>query len=285
MESAVSSLLVALFLGYALEYAQMATCAPNYGTQWNGYGQIDLVNQRAGGNYPTLYRVLVPWLIWVLEKLFPGVRRVNWYEAIKAILNAGAIWAVWRAWDFETAAVFCILLLLTFKFDYWDWASEVIGISLAMTGDLRLAVVGVVIHGLSRETALIAPVGYVWMTGDWIGGAGLLALAGTVLLAVHLWKDKGRLLRVVTVGRMYFLRLTWEKIRQMNAYYPMAFGDMFIAMVYSGIILVAVLQFPAGWIIPAGLLAAGWLLAQPEEVRIFSACLPWVAAMIVRWIG
>lgn len=281
MENLILSILFCVALGWIVERAQLIMCIANYETPYNGYGAIEGVIRRRGGDYPTNYRVFVPWLVWLIEKLkLPGGRNV-WYEAIKIGLNALAIGAVWHVWGFTTALVFCVFLLLTFKYDYWDWANEVVGLATAMSGNLPLALAGTVFHALGRETVFLTAVAYVSRTGDWAGGALLFLTGGVTLLLVHLWCDRGKLLKVQTTSRFYFVKLSWQKIKDIPKVIPWFFGEMFIAVVMTVFIVgVLVGVRPVGWLAPLGIVVASWTMAQPEETRVFTACLPWLAAWI-----
>ena len=147
--------LLALLLGFFLQRVQMAMTAWNYSVPWNGFGCINAVNE-GKTKAPMAYRVLVPWLIFVLEKIgLPENKRVVAYEVIKILLNSFAIFAVGMAFGTTAAILFTALLPITFKFDYWDWTLEVAAIMFGVSGNLPLAIIAAFIAGLSRETAIL----------------------------------------------------------------------------------------------------------------------------------
>ena len=270
-------ILLSLLLGWALERAQMVISAPNYNSLFNGYGVMELVNRREA-KAPMAYRVLVPWLVLAIERAFKTApkTRVMIYEALKGLLAACAIYAVWRAWSLPVALCSCVLWLLTFKFDYWDWAAEVAGIAFAMSGSFPLALFGAVLHGLSRETALLVPVAFYFAGGSPIQTLIVASVTCGVLLGVRLIVGKRPL-----YCERWQIKYNLDLFKGFFKWKPVYFGEVFIAAVISVLALAACVSLPSGWLIPLALLVAGWSMAKADETRIFAGCIPWIAALLI----
>ena len=65
---------------------------------------------------------------------------------------------------------------------------------------------------------------------------------------------------------------------------PVFLHDLSMTLTVTGLAIVAMLQFPAGWIVIPVILAAGWSLAIAMETRIFVIVFPFIASMILGWI-
>lgn len=264
-----------IFLGWLLERAQTVMCANNYGAPSNGFGAIHITNNRTA-LAPMAYRVLVPWLVWLIERIFPEKNRILYYQALKLLLSILVVWAVWVAWSFEVMLVFMLLLLLTFKYDYWDWAAEMAGIALAMTGDLAMALPGAVLHGLSRETALLTPVVYYTRTGDLKGALVIGAAAALTLISVRMIVGPRKL-----YCNRFMIRENIEALMNIHKWVPFWQSDIFMSVAVSALALAALISFPTGWIAPVAILGAGWTMAKADETRVFTPVLPWVAAFLI----
>ena len=285
---------LALIMAWAFERVTLIITAGNLGQPYNGFGCIDAVNKRLTFA-PMAYRVLIPWMIWIWEKFLVITKskdetikktRITWYSVFRILLTALAFWAVMTAWDIKTGLVLVVLLLPTIKFDYWDYAGEITGLALAMTGNLALALPGVVIHGLSRETVLLAPVAYYLKTGDMLGSVGLLCAGTVVLVLVRLWAGK----RPLYCDR-WMIKTNWHNFKQFWKYWPLHTSDMVITLGYS-LFMVLILcnivnnnqNLDPTYVIPLVIFGTGWVMARADETRVFSAALPWLAAWIVRGI-
>ncbi len=269
--------LLAVVMAWAFERAQMIISAPNYSSPWNGFGCIDLVNEHRA-KAPMAYRVLVPWLVWGFEKI--GVRRIAAYQAWKITLESMAFYSVGIVFGAPAALLAALLLLLTIKYDYWDWAAEMFGIFSALSGNLELAMFGTAAHGLSRETVFLSPVAYFLKTGDMRGAVGLLAVAVVTFCIPRLWAGRKPL-----YCERWQVRYNLELFRAFASKEFWAWGqwfhqDIFIACALSGLAIGGALRHPQG-VIALVALAAGWLMGKADETRIFSAALPWAAWLIL----
>jgi hypothetical protein len=278
------TVILALALAFCFERAHMIIAAPNYGSAWNGFGAIQLTYERKT-KAPMAYRVLMPFFVIAVERAFhlPLKRRIDIYQAGKVLLTALAFYAVGLAWSPLVAAVTCVLMLLTVRFDYWSYAGELAGIALACTGDPALAVLGVFVHGLSKETAPVAPVAYLLTTGDGYGAGALMILTAAVMGSVRL--IVGKRPGYTSLNK---LAENWKRLTARDGgrlilflYQPAVYSDLALALIVSILTLTTVLTFPPGWIIPLVILGAGWTLALADEVRVFTAVLPWIAAWMI----
>lgn len=269
-------------LAIMIDRAQLVIGAPNYGTPYNGLGAAEGTMQRVLPA-PMAYRVLVPWLVGMGERL--GLPRLEVYEALKIALVAGALWSVEQAWGWAVAIVTAGLLVATFNYDYWDWAAEMMGVQLALTGRMELALVGVVIHALSRETAWLDGLAF-GLAGGELWQAGVVFVVGWgVLIAVRLWAGKHEL---------YCERWMWqENVAAVRAWWqgrPWWLSDIAMSVWVCGLAVAGAVRCQvdgcqvsgvAGWLVVL-FLGAGWLMAKAEETRVFSVVLPWAAAFILH---
>jgi hypothetical protein len=270
---------ICLLMAWAFERAHMVITSHNYSSLYNGFGAIDTVNAGTA-KAPMAYRVLMPWLIRLIERT--GARRIAIYQGMKIVLNAGAFAAITAAFGLQTALLSAILLLLTIKFDYWDWQAEMIGVCAAMTGNLVAAAIGGMIHGLSKETAPLVPLAYLIRTGDW---SGTLVVATVTALALALP-------RIVYGPRPMYCSRNQARYnldlfkaftdREFWAWGQWFHVDIFIACALTLGTVAAQLARPAlDGIIPAAILAAGWTMAKADETRVFALTIPWIAFALV----
>jgi hypothetical protein len=228
------------------------------------------------------YRVLVPWVVRQLERA-TRLPRIGIYHTVKTACDALAFFAVGAAFGIPVMLLSVVLLLLTVKYDYWDWAMEMAGVCLAATGNLELASLGVFVHSLSRETVWVTPAAYLLKTGDWFGSAILLSAAGMYWVFLHF----------VIVGKRPLYCERWQvhyNLALFRSFRDPAFWrwgqfyhtDIWIACTLSLGVLISIFVIHT-WLmaIPLVLLVAGWTLAKADETRVFSACIPWIALMLV----
>lgn len=269
-----------LLLGWAFERAALIISAPNYESPFNGFGAIDSI-LKGKAKAPMAYRVLVPWLVGLLEKT--GMERIAIYQPAKVILNAAAFFLIYKVFGLVPALIAVILLLLTVKFDYWDWQAEIIGVMAALTGNLPVAIAGGVIHGLSKETAPLVPLAYLITTGDVLGTlAVLVATAVALALPRLIYGDKPMYCKRIQApyNLELFQQFTNPGMWRWGQWYH---TDIFIALAITGgaAASVAIRGSPDG-LIPAAILAAGWTMAKADETRVFALAMPWIASVLVR---
>jgi len=272
------NLLWAFLVAFCFERAEFMMTFANMGAMVNGFGAIDITNNRQAAA-PMAYRVLVPWLVGFFEKIFhvPAEGRVDVYTFLRLLLVTLAFFGVAQAWGLAVMVVTAFLLLLTVKFDYWSWAAELAGISLAMTGDLTLAVLGTIVHGFSRETVFLVPLAYYCKTSD-LGGTFVL---GSLSAAIFFF------IRLAVGGRRlycdrFMFKANLSGLQKLLKQAPIFYGDSLLAVLISAAAVVSIASLPTGWPIPLALLGAGWVLAKADETRVFSAVLPWIAIFLVR---
>jgi hypothetical protein len=268
-----------LFVAWAVERAQMVMSFQP--SAFNGYACIDQVNQRKTVA-PMCYRVLLPWLTWLIERI-PAMhgRRLTWiYEPFRIGMTTLALWATAQAFDFTTALLMAALLPLTFLFDYWDWSVELFAVMAALTGQFWLVLIGALLLALSRETAPLVPAAYWLATGDWQGTAVIGAVTAGTMLVVRLWAGEKRL----NCDR-FMARQNWKDVRSLFGNRPFYLSEIAIALVISALTLAAILEGLPGWPIAALTLGGGWILARAAETRVFALCLPWCAQFVLRTGG
>ena len=247
-------------LALCLARVQYMATKFNQNARWNGRGAIPSVLDRSA-KAPMAYRVLAAWTIG---------RRVNLYQPFQFFLIWIALYSVWLAWGLNVLLITSILLVATFWYDYFSNWSELIGLSLALVS-FPLALLGVAIHGLSRETAPLCGLAYALHSGDWLGGCIISAVGFVVLWLVR--KIQGEYL-------LYCDRWMIKKnIAMLKELKP--------AVLIS--VLFCLLALAGAWgrwdgLIPLMLIGAGWTMAKGDETRVFSAALPWVALFMEKLI-
>jgi len=247
-----------LLFALCLARAQYLAGKFNMRAKWNGYGAIESIQNKTA-DAPMAYRVLIPWLI--------GKPTLAKYEAFQIALITAALYSVYLAWGVPVMLVAGLLLTITFFYDYWDWTPEMIGLSLALVS-FPAAMLGVVLHGMSRETAPLVGVAYALHSGDWLGGV-VIAYAGFAVLWM-VRKIQGK--HPLYCDRWMITR-NWKELK---AGKPASL----ISVGVSALALVGAWTRIDGLVVPV-LLVAGWTMAVSSETRVFSAVLPYAAAFLV----
>ena len=245
-------------LALCLARVQYMATKFNQSARWNGRGAILSVLDKSA-DAPMAYRVLAAWTIG---------KRIDLYQPFQFALIWIALYSVYLAWGMNVLLITCVLLVATFFYDYWDVWPELIGLSLALVS-FPLALLGVAIHGLSRETAPLCGLAYALHSGDWIGG-GIISVTGFTIL----WLVR----RIQGKRPLYCDRWMYKKnITMLKELKP--------AVLIS--VLLSLLALAGAWgrwdgLIPLMLIGAGGLMAKGDETRVFSAALPWAAWFLER---
>jgi len=225
-----------LALAFALDRVQLKIGERTYGARFNGIGCIDDVNARRA-QAPMAYRVLLPWLIGLIERVIPGTRKyrlVALYEPFKVLSLTLLLALMAQVLGAMTALVFAVLVAATFYYDYWDWPFEVIAIVAGMSGDPLLTLGACILAAFSRETAILGALAYFCTTLDYYHAALLAIVVLCIQMAVrlyvgerqHYWHDN-----MVMVNR--------NDIRELFDNHPFYFGE--IALAISGHVLLRLL--------------------------------------------
>ena len=253
---------IALILAFCLARVQFLS-ARSMNSHFNGYGAIAAVRAKTA-DAPMVYRVLVPWLI--------GKPTMAKYQAFQVTFITAALYSVYLAWGVPVMLVTAVLLTCTFYFDYWDWAPELLGFSLALVS-LPLAIVGVVLHGLSRETAPLVGLAYGLHFRDWLGGllVGLLGFA--VLQFVRFVQGKHSL---------YCDRWMWR--RNLAELRKPHMGSPYFSVGLSLLALAGAWLAGLDGLIVLPILGAGWTMAVAAETRVFTPVLPFAALALLRMV-
>lgn len=276
-EGQAVSFLFWLLLAWVTDRVQLSMCARNYGAPWNGVGAIDRVLAKTA-LAPMAYRVLMPWLVGLVERIYPHAR--SWriegvYEPLKILMMAWAFWGCELAIGREGALLVIVLLSTTYLYDYWSWAPEMAALAFALSGNLPLAIVGAVLGALSKpETALLAPLTYLFVTWDWLGAVLIGAAVVIPWAGVRLWAGQHKL---------YCERWTWRKnlrcVQVWHKNHPVYFGSIVMSGLLSVLTLGVVVTGRGGpaWPVPLLLLGAGWTMALVNETRVLAPLLIWIA--------
>ena len=269
------------FIAFLLERVQLSIGIGRYGSKWNcGIGTIsNTLNKNTAS--PMVYRVLIPWIIGAIERISPRAKRwrLEIYEILKIVLLGTALWLIAWVWGWQVALIMAVLLPITFRSDYWDWSVELIGLSLGMTGDPLLASIGILLLGLSKETAPIVAIVFYSVTLDAPMTLVLLAIYGLEYAALRWIQGNHKL-----YCDRWMIKKNLKDLKGLIQMRPAFLHDLSMTLIITGLAIVAMLQFPAGWIVIPVILAAGWSLAIAQETRVFVIVFPFIASMMLGWI-
>jgi hypothetical protein len=278
----MESIILASVMGWALERTNIimnAMIPPSIQNENAGFGAVDGTITRTT-LAPACYRVLVPWLIWIYRKLFPNANPDSdllVYQAIRTVLMIFMFWSLMQGWSPLVAAVTGVILVATIRFDYWDWPVEVIGIALAMSGNLPLAITGAILASLSRETAPLLVIVYFARTGDWIDSLWLAGMIAAIMLGVRLFVGR----RALHCPRFVW-RINLNALLNIFKWKPVWNADIFITVVLTILGILVVFTFPPGWVIIPVILVLSWTMAKFDEARTLASIIPFIAAYLVR---
>jgi len=268
------AIIVAVVLG-ALEWRVVRR---NLGAVWNGYGAM-LGTLRRDNAAPMRYRVLMPWALAGLARVFRFRITPAHYQVAKVVLLAGALVAAEALLGMTGMLALAVLVATTFEFDYWDCYAELLGVGLVLSGAPWLVALGGLVWGLSRETVLMAPALGLLAGGPWCGVAA--ALGPVTLAVVRLVQGRSDLYCERWTSKVYNARdlaLAWRRED----------AGPYLSLLWTAGTLVAVVwgrgRIPpalgaTAWIAPVWLLA-GWLMGRARETRIFLPCALWVAGCL-----
>ena len=250
--------MISFLLALCLTRVQYMATKFNQNARWNGRGAIPSVLDKTA-DAPMVYRVLAAWTIG---------KRVNLYQPFQFILIWLALYSVWLVWGMNVLLITCVLLVATFWYDYFDNWPELIGLSLSLVS-FPLALLGVAIHGLSRETAPLCGLAYALHSGDWIGGGIISATGFAILWLVRRIQGKHPL-----YCDRWMIRKNLSLLKSLN-----------VGALIS--VLFCLLALAGAWgrwdgLIPLALIGAGWTMAKGDETRVFSAALPWAALFVEK---
>lgn len=268
----MGTVLVWLFVAWLLDGAQFMVTHRNYKAIYNGFGAIESTRAKKA-LAPMAYRVLVPWLVGWIED---DTARLWAYEAVKVLLMAGCLTVCASLYGPLAALLMGCLWCSTFLFDYWDNYAEMLGLLLALTGNVYLACLGGVIAALSRETAGIIPFIF-WSVAGFPSPWVFVATWGTIL---------GVKMRIGH-RKMYCPRFTikhnWGALRSLREGWFLSMP--FISVVWTLLALVSwrIGVVPAAWAVLV-ILVACWTMGGITEPRIFRATAIWIAPMLSRLI-
>lgn len=260
-------------LAYLLERVSLVMTGFNYGAKYNGLGAVEGALRRTG-EAPMVYRVLVPWVMAVLQRM--GMRKLEAYELCKFTLNFFALYAVSLAWGFEAAVVTAFFLPVTFLYDYWDWAVEMGAIALGMTGRIDLAILGVVLLAMSRETFILVGLALWMVSGDSLAALLVISMGGAVWLMVRMIQGEHKL-----YCKRFMLRENLRAIWHVRAKRPWILSDVVISLLLGLAGVGYVVSLSPGWPVVVMVLASGLALGRIEETRVFASVLPFLAGVMV----
>lgn len=275
----------------------MTITSPNMGAKFNGMGAVDDVMLRKA-DAPMAYRILFPALIFRVSPKF----KIPLYQMLLTLGSCFAFWTLSSSSSMIVSLISAVLVVTTFRFDYWDWIFEFGAMAAAIGNNNLLMFLWFTLFALSRETAVIAPVTYFAFHGFDLTGLALLATTAVVSFSARLWAGNKKLYcdRVMIRRNLSDVKKwlnevnpkNWRPVlrssnalscNQVNAKCGRHTGGMgyaFLADDMSMTVLIALLgslaSFSLGfprcmpWI---ALMTAGWTLAVARETRVFTSIL------------
>lgn len=300
-----------LFLSWVLITLERKAALTNYGSWCNGLGAIGSAlaatrNPRGPGDdhmkAPMVYRVLVPWIVALIEKVVNhkdddrfDVKRLRIYLWVKQGLMFAAMFAADYFFGPAIALFMALFWVATFQFDYWDIYGEALGFILVLGGATLMVevpwMVGVVILGvailvMSRETAWLAPlmVGGLWLINGWemALGAFVIQLAVVALLQFMLRRVQGKRPRYwhrIVIGQNLDYTETWAVPERR---YYLVLG--WLSILFSVLCLIHPEALPSPFretfFMPAVIAAVGFVGGFVHEPRIFALASLWMGAML-----
>ena len=242
---------------------------------WNGFLTVKpTIEKRIQA--PMRYRVLIPWLM----KRNPT--SITLYEFWRVILLWIALLCVASYWGSVVAVIWLVFVMSAQIFDTWCYTGETIGITLALMGNPIGAVLGIFIHGMSRETVLINGFVYWLATGDIIGGALLTVFAFAVFYGVRWYQGHAdlycnRWAIKKNVNYIFMRESTRSKEADTLLFYAPYLHLALIALSFYG----AYLTGKIGLTVPVMVLASV-TMAKLNEFRLSIPVAVWAAYAIVE---
>lgn len=253
---------ILLIFSICLSYAQYKIARFNIGSKWNGYGVIEGVVSK-NIQAPMVYRVLVPWII--------GKNKTLWkYELCQTILIYCSLLSIYIAWNTLIVLISVILLTLTFWYDYWDWNIELIGFMFGLMS-LPLALLGVILLGMSRETAPLIGLIYILHSHDYLGGSILILTSILILIGVRMIQGKHDL-----YCKRFMIVENWNLLKNYNV-------QAWLSVLLCTLGIIGAWNRPEFIIVPV-ITILGMTMAKINETRVFVGVVPYAALLISGWI-
>jgi len=260
-------MLLTLVLAVCLARIQYVATKFNMSAIWNGYGAIPTVQNKTA-LAPMVYRPLMGWILGKRVTVFN-------YEVVRFVMLWAALYSLLLAWGVEIMLISSVLITVTLYFDYWDWMIELMAYSLALVS-FPLALIGVALLGMSRETAPLVGFVYALHSGDYPAGAILFIVGLIVLLAVRMVQGKHPL---------YCKRWMWQENLAMLQGGKVITGRW--SVYYSlGLCVLATVGacFRLDGLLVPVLIGAGWSMAKANETRVFVGVIPYAALALSKLI-
>ena len=255
---------ILLLFAICLARVQYMVSKFNLMAPWSGYGAIQGVLDKSS-DAPMVYRVLVPW---ILGRNYTLCK----YNLVQTILIWMMLISLYLAWGLQIIFLSMVFLMITFWYDYWDWSIEVMALALALT-IFPLALFGIIILGLSRETAPLVGLVYALHSGDWALGFILSVIGLWTLLIVRLIQGNHPL-----YCKRWMILNNIELLKKGNI---SAWLSIFICLLG----MLALLQASSRnghldiLIVPV-IAILGWTMAKGNETRVFASIIPYAALFL-----
>jgi hypothetical protein len=246
--------------------------------QYNGIETMEATLNRTA-KAPMVYRVLMPYLV----KITP-LDDENAYELWRTLLLWGALLSVYSVWGVSATLFYAVFVASAQIYDTWCYNGETIGIHTALLGVPALAIVGILLHGTSRETVLINGFVYWLATGDILGGLALSAFAMLIFYAVR--KAQGK--REMYCDRFVY-KDNWKLLRKKIDPIRLFPEPHIIYSPYITLIAIALVLFGAYHVGIVGLFVLPFILANVtmgkiNEYRLYIALSPFVWVALERML-
>jgi hypothetical protein len=273
--------MLAVMAGAALGLLEWRVVARNRGTPYNGIGAV-LGTLEQENDAPMRYRVLVPWLAFAWARALDGLGLyplfpVWLYQVVKTAMVTGSLAIVEALAGPVAMGLAAVLVASTFEYDYWSSYAELVGVGLILLGRPWSVGLGALVWGLSKETAVLAPV-VAYAAG---GNVSLGMLGPGLRILVRL---------VQGPATLYCERWTWRAYNVPDLRQAWARQDAGVALSVAWTVVTVA---AVGWLVwrgegvvartaPVALawVGAAWVVARARETRVMLPTVIWLAAAL-----
>ena len=274
-------LLIYPFLAALMLSLDHATTSYN-NTPLNGYGGIwPTVKKEA--RLPMRHRVLVPWLyaftFWLLGGEDDPPEPLPIYLFWKWFFMAASMMVAAYFFSHAIALLLALYWMVTLQYDYWSVYTESLAFLLVLTGDVRFAAIGVVIGALSKDTAIVLPVVFLFTGGGWWTTAIAILCYG-LMAFVRVYQGRHPIKNTLRKPTNCAFKYVWTH-KVWRRFLLMGWG----VIIVSFVVLAHYQHMPepfrsTAWVLPA-ICLAGFFGALVHEPRVFAVNVIWWGALLI----
>lgn len=249
---------------------------------FNGFGSIEPVVKKTA-TLPVRYRVLLPWVYWLIFWMLGGEDDPPERRPIYLFLKWGLAFLSLSVATYFFSPVVALALvigwLLTLQYDYWSCYAEPLAFLLVLTGNVPLAVIGVIIGTLTKQTAIFLPFVFLSVGGGWWS----VLLAGVYSVTDFITKryqGKGERSNTVRKPMNVAFHYIWDKEPEWR--YWLLFGWGLVAMTFVSVAHFQYMPSPfmeTAWV-PMAVCCAAFFRALIHEPRVMVLNVLWIGSLM-----